>query len=105
MLLGRVDTICPLEAHPHVLGFSSDPGSGRGFGVALPGSLAGADSYRPSRVHLRSGLPYRGICLRPVCSPDVGRCMKAMPNLAVNRTPAGGAGRSERPVGAGYLTR
>jgi len=27
------------------------------------------------------------------------------PNLAVNRTPAGGAGRGERFVGAGYLTR
>ena len=27
------------------------------------------------------------------------------PNLAVNRTPAGGAGCSEHLVGAGYLTR
>jgi len=30
---------------------------------------------------------------------------KVTPNLAVNRTPAGGAGYGERLVGAGYLTR
>jgi hypothetical protein len=30
--------------------------------------------------------------------------MRMWPNLAVNRTPAGGAGCGERLVGAGYLT-